>query len=188
VQDPIHDLSALGDAELIALTPRDSRAFDELHRRHVQRVYHFLLIHTPTPEDAADLTQHVFLRAWESLRTYQDRGLPFRAWLIRVARNAAIDMYRRNQLLTWDHLSEDMYPIDIGGPEAESVRAEELNQLRIAMGRLSREKQELLALRFAAGLKAPEIAAIVGKSDYAVRKQLSRTLRELEGLYGASED
>jgi len=178
MQEPVERWEALSDAELVAVAATEPRAFAELYRRHVQRVYHFLLVHTPAPEDAADLTQHVFLRAWESLHYYQDRGIPFHAWLIRIARNAATDMYRRSRVLTWDHL-EEAFPITIGDPEAQTMRAEELNQLRIAVGRLSREKQELLALRFAAKLGAPEIAAITDRSVHAVRKQLERTIEEL---------
>src|SRR5690349_2706692 len=86
---------AENDHSLVARAVHDADAFAELYHRHARRVFHYLLPYSDTAEDAADITHHVFLRALETLPRYQDRGSPFVVWLLRIARNAATDVYRR---------------------------------------------------------------------------------------------
>jgi RNA polymerase sigma factor (sigma-70 family) len=76
-----------------------------------------------------------------------------------------------------------MQPVSGDDPEAASVRREALNQLRFLISELDPIKQEMLALRFAGRLTAAEIALVVGKSEPAVQKQISRTLHHLQERY-----
>jgi RNA polymerase sigma-70 factor (ECF subfamily) len=166
---------------LIARARRDPRAFDELYRRYHRQIFGYLLTYAETSEDAADLTRHVFLRALEALPAYEEKGVAFSAWLFRIARNAATDSYRRRKrTMPWEHVPEAMHPLSEDRPEAATERREALNELRVLVSRLDARKQELLALRFAAGLSPAEIATVVGKSEPAVRKQLYRTIRVLQ--------
>ena len=137
-----------------------------------------------TEEDAADLTQYVFVQALDALPKYQERNLPFAAWLFRIARNAATDSYRRNRsTIAWELLPQALHPLATQNPETLVLQRERQEQLRRLLGKLDLKKRELLALRFASGLSIGEIALVVGKSEAAVRKQLARTLANLKNQY-----
>ncbi|HEX6506490.1 MAG TPA: RNA polymerase sigma factor [Chloroflexota bacterium] len=179
------DVEALGAGDERLLIERarwDSEAFARLYERYVDAVFRYLRTYAESEDDAADLTQHVFLRVLEALPRYQERGLPFRAWLFRIARNAATDTFRRRRrTLPWDHIPESLHPFSPGGdPETISLHREALNQLRVVVGQLPSEKQELLALRFAAGLSSAEIALVVGRSPAAVQKELVRIMHTVK--------
>lgn len=174
------------DQELIALAQTDAEAFAALYQRYLPSVYRYLLGFTGSREDAADLTQQVFARAFEHISRYEDRGLPFTAWLLRIARNAATDAGRRRRpVLAWEHLPTRTLPAAGTSVEDTALRREELQQLLLLVRRLPTEKQDLLALRFGGRLTCAEIAQIVGKSEAAVRKQIGRTLHQLKEEYHA---
>jgi RNA polymerase sigma-70 factor (ECF subfamily) len=178
------DFDAVPESRLIELARSDPAAFAALYRRYLRRVYRYLLIYADREEDTADLTQHVFLRVLEALSGYSDRGVPFAAWLFRIARNAATDAYRRRRkAIPWEHVPEALLPPASWDPLAASIRREALNELRVLVARLDPEKQEMLALRFAAGLTSAEIGSIVGKSEAAVKRQLSRTIASLRRAF-----
>jgi RNA polymerase sigma factor (sigma-70 family) len=161
----------------------DEDAFAELYRRHVALVYRYLLGFTGNPDEAADLTQHTFTRALERLPRYEGRG-SFSAWLLRIARNAAIDAYRRRRrLLPWDLLSEQHELAAEQNVESIVTHHESLAALRVLVARLPAEKRDLLALRFGAGLTCREIGAVVGKSEEAVKKQIARIVHQLTEAY-----
>lgn len=175
-----------GDAErdeaaLIRLAQAQPAAFGALYQRYVAGVYRYLRARTGTAEDAADLTQQVFLQALEALPTYRERGLPFGAWLFRIARNAATNFARRQRRgVSWDRLPESLQPHTRHDPETYVLQGEALAQLHRLLETLDPEKRELLALRFAAKLTAREIAAVVGKGEAAVKKQLARIVQFLQ--------
>jgi RNA polymerase sigma-70 factor (ECF subfamily) len=184
--DGIDDVDAESgdDAAQIAAAQRDPAAFGALYRRYLPQVFRYLRAHAPSAEDAADLTQQVFLRALDALPAYRSTGAPFAAWLFRIARHAAIDAARaRRPLLDAAALPEGLHPVDAQGPEGEAIRRESLGQLAALLRGLDPEKRELLALRFAGGLSATEIAGVVGKRPEAVKKQLTRTLQALKEHY-----
>jgi RNA polymerase sigma-70 factor (ECF subfamily) len=165
---------------LIQAARVDPVAFDELYQRYLTPIYRYLCLHTYSEEDAADLTQQVFLQALQALPRYRERQLPFAAWLFRIAHNLAVDNYRyRRNMVTWDWLTEPMHSISDSNPETILLERENLLQLRQLFEDLSPDKKELLALRFAAGFTAREIAIVVGKHEEAVQKQLLRIIGRL---------
>jgi RNA polymerase sigma-70 factor, ECF subfamily len=175
------------ERELIDAACRDMDAFAALYNRYRPRVFAYLLTYTTTIEDAADLTQYVFVRVLEALPSYCHGSTPLSAWLFRIARNAAIDAYRRRRrVLPWDHLPETLRSWPAEGPETASLHADDLNRLRLLVSQLDRNKQELLALRFAADLTIVEIAALLGKRESAVQKRLSRTIQRLKEQFHES--
>lgn len=172
------------ETELIAAARVDPLAFEGLYRTHEARIYSYMRVRTSSTEDAADLTQQVFLRALEAIPKYRERGLPFAAWLFRIAHNVAIDFQRRKrETVAWDALPEVLHPRSEQEPEAEVIRREELHRLRSLLAELEPDKRELVALRFVAKLSLKEIGVVVGKSEEAVCKQLSRTLHGLKEQY-----
>lgn len=183
VPSPDDDICREDDEQLILRAASDVDAFAELYRRYVPLVYRYLLSLTGNPDDAADLTQHAFIRALERLPRYQGRG-SFAAWLLQIARNAAIDAHRRRRrLLSWDLVARQDEPIAEHSVEATVDHHESLAILHALVKRLPVEKRDLLALRFGGGLTCREIALVVGKSEEAVKKQLSRTVRQLTEAY-----
>jgi RNA polymerase sigma-70 factor (ECF subfamily) len=180
------DLGASEESRLIRAAQANVTAFDALYERYLPRVYHYARAHVDDDHEAADLTQLVFLRALEALPRYQPRGVPFAVWLFRIARHAAIDGYRRQRpTISWDASGEALRAED-GEPLQDIIQQEEQQRLRLAINRLPREQQELLALSFAAGLTAPAIASVLGIKPDAVRKRLSRVIAALKESYHAS--
>jgi RNA polymerase sigma-70 factor, ECF subfamily len=171
---------------IIAAAQCDPRAFAPLYERYVTPVYRYLRSRLPTDEEAADVTQEVFVRALDALPRYRQGTAPFSAWLFRIARNMATDSHRRRRsTVTWEFLPEALHPTHPRATEETILEHETLDQLRSLLLQLSPEKQEILALRFVVGLTAREIASIIGKSEAAIHKQLRRTLHALKEQYRA---
>lgn len=142
--DPEEDFP-LDERALIDRARVDSAAFAQLYRRYVDRVFRYLRTYTENDDDAADLTQHVFLRALEALPGYRNEGAPFGGWLFRIARNAATDAFRRRRrVLPWDHVPPELHPLSANDPEAASLQREALNQVRVLVSQLDPEKWERL--------------------------------------------
>lgn len=184
-ESPFPQLEAEDEADLIKRAQLEPAVFAELYRRHLGRIYAYLRTRVTCDEDAADQAQQVFLQAFDALPNYRSRpGLPFSAWLFQIARNIVIDAHRRHHIIIpWDSLPPGSQPFLAAGPEENMLQQESLAQLRRHLARLDPAKRELLALRFAAGLTAPQIATIVGRSPAAVKKDLTRTLHRLKELY-----
>ncbi len=172
------------EAALILAAQRDPAVFDLLYTRYCTRIYRYLRARTNSEEEAVDLSQQVFLQALTALPRYRQQGLPFAAWLFRIARNAVTDAHRRNKAeLQWDQLPYALHPTSSDNPEKMALHKETIARLRALLSRLDPEKRELIALRFVAELTAKEIAALVGKSEAAVHKQITRTLHALKEQY-----
>ena len=143
------------DDELLRAAQADPGEFAALYERYRDPVYAYLRTRTATAEDAADLVQQVFLQALRSLGRVDDAER-FRAWLFRIARNAAIDSHRRRRIsVDLDLVPQlDQHP-DRSNPEDVAVRHEHMRELLAAIGTLDPGKRELLALRYAGGLRIP---------------------------------
>ena len=170
------------DEAFVAAARSDPESFGALYERYLPRVYRYLAARASSPEEAADLTQAVFLKAYDQLGRYKPGKAPFAAWLFRIARNAAIDSHRRQRpAIPWEWVPELASEGDSG--EHSVLRAERLQELRGLLSNLETEKRDLLALRYAGGLTIAEIAPLVGKKPEAVKKQLQRTLQQLKEHY-----
>ncbi|GCE11160.1 RNA polymerase sigma factor [Tengunoibacter tsumagoiensis] len=153
-------------------------------------IFAYIRLHTPSREDAEDLTLDVFTSALE-----QDNLAAFRpeerlAWLRRVAHNRLIDAYRRatrRPTIVLDEIIEKMLVDDKESPEQSAVRRESYIQLHQKVQQLSELQQQLLRLRYGDGLRFAEIAILLNKREEALRKLLSRTLITLRQLYQQSD-
>lgn len=183
IRDTIAD-AGLDDVVLVQQAQADPAVFDAIYRRYRNRIYWYLRSRTQTEDDAADLTQHVFLQAMEHLQQYRAKRGPFAAWLFAIARHAATDFHRRHHTtVEWECLPAALHPVDALDVELDAEKKEMLAHLDHLLGALPADKREILALRFAGRLTIPEIAAVIGKSAEATRKQLTRTLQTLEDNY-----
>ena len=172
------------ESALIQAARTDADAFGELYRLYVGRVYRYLRSRTKREEDAADLTQQTFLQALNALPRYKERGLPFAAWLFRIARNVATDAHRRHRsTVTWEALPESLHPVEHQSPEAETLERDALAHLRALVAGLDLHLQELVTLHFISRLTLQEIALVVGTSETTVQRRLAKTLRSLKEQY-----
>ncbi len=153
---------------------------NSMHRE----IYRYLYAHLDDVMDAEDLTGEVFLKAWQSVPNYNERGIPFVAFLFRIARNALIDHYRRRKHSD-PHAPEEMDGIrndaeqDIG--EIISNKTEHQQMLQ-ALSQLKPDFNEVLTLRFIAGLSPDETAEVMNRSTGAVRVLQHRALATLREI------
>ncbi len=155
----------------------DEAAFAALYDAFAPRLYRFFRFRV-SDTTAEDLTQKVFLKMIEQLPNYRSQGVPFAAWVFRVARNAWIDEHRTSHAsLPLDTLDQESGEPD--GPEEQAVRASELEAVRGAVSRLPEDQREVISLRFFAGLTPREVAAQMGRSEGSVRTIQHRALQTL---------
>ncbi|GHO71651.1 ECF RNA polymerase sigma factor SigD [Ktedonobacter sp. SOSP1-52] len=156
-------------------------AFEPLYLRYRERMYYYLRTRVQSAEDAADLTHQVFLQALQALPRYRYRGVPFSVWLFRIAHHTAVNVSsRRFSTVPWDAFAEAVVCKPEQDPESYVLRQETFTHVRNLLQTLPAHKRELLALRFAADLTVPEIAAIIGKRPDTIKKQLARLLQSLK--------
>lgn len=157
---------------------RDSAAFGCLYEFYLDRIYRYVYYRVGSTSEAEDLTEQVFLKAWEAIDRYEQRGVPFAAWLYRLAHNLVIDHYRgKRPTSTLDEMSE---ADEIGGDVEATVQGLlEAEEVRAAIGRLNPDYQQMIVLRFVEGLSHAEVAKIVGKSEGATRVVQHRALQSL---------
>lgn len=176
--------SATDEAALVRAAQAERSQFAILYDRYIDRIYAYVRSRTASDEDAADLTQQIFVRALEALPRYRERRVPFAAWLFRIARNATVDYHRRRRTaLTWDSVPEALHPHADLDLEAGALHRDDMARLRVLLRDLAPDTRELLALRFAAGLSIAEVAAVIGKSEEATKKRILRTLQTLKERY-----
>lgn len=168
-------LAHLDDLACVTLAQRgDDKAFTELVRRYQDRIYRFLLRLTRSPDDALDLTQDTFLRAYQGLDRWRPDAL-FRTWLFRIARNVAFDRLRRDKLVEFVELAPDVdLPDTTAGPEAIVETAQRLRQLEAALERLPAEHREILLLREIEDMAYDEIAVVLNLNVGTVKSRLAR--------------
>lgn len=161
----------------------DTLAFGMLYECYAPRVFRFLYAHLDQRMDAEDLTEEVFLRVWQALPDYQERGAPFGGFVFRVAHNALFDHYRRSHRRGEpEALDEERLPAAQSDPAENSVAAVESAELKRLLEQLGQDQRTVLALRFLAGLTPDETGQAMGKSSGAVRVLQHRALRALRKL------
>lgn len=172
------------DADLAQAARDDPQAFGALFVRHRAAVYRFLRARTSADDEAAELTAVAFERAFVAMPRYRRVGdagaLP---WLLRIARNAAVDAGRRHRPIPIDSLSLEQHPADLSDPETSVLEREALDQVRELVRALPEAQRDAIVLRYANRLPAREIAEVIGKSQAATEKLLARALAALKEVY-----
>ncbi len=165
----------------------DPEAFGTLYEQYVGRIFNYIYYRTGNVYDAEDLTERVFLRALRHIRHYDHRGLPFSAWLYRIAHNLVANWHRDNSRRKEIPLEERLHTSQ-GAifPESEVLRLEEQEQLMRLVRRLPADRQQLLILKFVEHLSNAEIGVIMGKTEGAIKSLYHRTLLALREELGAT--
>ena len=155
-------------------------AFEELVRRHEKRVYAVALRSSGSPEDAEDITQEVFLRAWRSIEEFRgDSG--FSTWLFRITMNMCVDFARHKHaqpqtqpLVMGEEESERPLPDTAPTPEEHLDNSELGRELAAALDEVSEEHRRIVLLRDVSGMSYTEIAEVLEISEGTVKSRLSR--------------
>lgn len=168
------------EVALIRAAKEDNEAFGLLYERYVERVYNYIYYRTGSVYDAEDLTERVFMRAMRHIHNYSDRGLPFSAWLYRIAHNLVANWYRDNSRRKEVPL-EDSLAVQPRSdhPEQELLRVEERERLLGVLRGIPADRQQLILLKFVEHLSNAEIAAVMGRTEGAIKSLYHRTLLSL---------
>ncbi|MBI3737925.1 MAG: sigma-70 family RNA polymerase sigma factor [Chloroflexi bacterium] len=170
---------------LLRASQGDREAFGLLYERYIERIFNYVYYRTGNLHDAEDLTARVFQRAMNHIHNYTDRGVPFSAWLYRIAHNLVANWHRdrsRRQEIPLNDLP--IVPSKDDRPEATLVRSQEQDSLLRLIRQLPAERQTLLILKFVENLSNAEIGQIMGRSEGAVKSLYHRTLLALRDQIG----
>lgn len=168
------------DLELVRRAAGEPEAFGLLYERHVRRIYNYIYYRTGDHHDAEDLTARVFQRALRHVGAFQDMGVPFSAWLYRIAHNLVANWHRDRSRRPVVPL-EDHTVLTPGSqhPESLAMAREVGEDLLELIRRLPEERQQLLILKFAERLSNAEIGQIMGRTEGAIKSLYHRTLGSL---------
>jgi RNA polymerase sigma-70 factor (ECF subfamily) len=173
----VEDINPLPvDAELIAQAKAGQiEAFGELYQRYLEPIYRYVRIRVAEDSIAEDLTELVFLRAFEALDRYKERGKPFSAFLYQVARNLLVDHYRQQKKEVPLEAADHMVATESTADE-HVIRGERIEMLQRALADLRADYQEVIRLRVILALPTATVAEWMGRSEGAVRVLLHRAL------------
>ena len=168
------------DKALIERAKADKEAFGQLYEIYVERIYNYVYYRTGNVADAEDLTAKIFVRAMKHIPRYEDKGVPFSAWLYRIAHNLVANWHRdnsRRQIIALDDITH--WHVGDESPEFATQLMEDKALLLAAIRRLPSDRQELLILKFVERLSNAEIGDIMGRSEGAIKSLYHRTLLSL---------
>jgi RNA polymerase sigma-70 factor (ECF subfamily) len=164
---------------------RDQEAFAQLYEEHFDKIYRYVTFKIGNKTEAEDMTQQVFLNALQSISSFKWKGIPFSAWLFRIAHNQVVD-YLRSKKRTTVPLDESLVSND-NNPQLLTEQKLDIEQLILATEKLTEAQRDVISLRFAGELSIAQVAKAMGKSQGAVKAlqhsaivALRKTLRVTE--------
>lgn len=163
-------------------------AFGMLYERYVGKIYNYVYFRVGNNDDAEDLTAKVFFKALKNIAGYRHMGLPFSAWLYRIAHNLVANHHRDAVRMAQMPIEDLVIPDQsrTAAPEASMSKKQDSDYLMSLINRLSPQKKELIILKFVEKLSNDEIGVIFGKTEGAIKSLYHRTLTELKEM--AKED
>ena len=162
------------EADVARARAGDTAAFAALVRRHQDRVFGFILRMLDARDEAMELTQDVFVKAWQALPGWRPEAR-FSTWLLQIARNAALDQLRRRRVVQFAPLDDGMDVADTApGPEARYASRQRQALLDHALQQIAAEHREILLLREVEGLAYGELASVLGIAEGTVKSRLAR--------------
>jgi RNA polymerase sigma-70 factor (ECF subfamily) len=179
---PDRNYAEAEDVQLAAWAKHDGEAFGELYTRYIKKIYNYVYYRTGNHHDAEDLTSRVFFRALAHIGNYQDRGVPFSAWLYRIAHNLVANWHRdrdRRKIIPLDdYITSDN---ETNVPESVTEHLQETEFLLESIRDLPEDRQQLLILKFVERLSNAEIGVIMDRTEGAIKSLYHRTLLSLRG-------
>jgi RNA polymerase sigma-70 factor (ECF subfamily) len=166
-----------GEHHEIAAAKADPARFAALYERYFADIFRFIMRRTSHRDLTADLAQQTFLKAMLGLPKYEPRGLPFRAWLYRIALNEVRMHWRKKK-----EVLIDVSYAEVRGLSEEmglDLDQEEMQRLAGALGRLDADRARLIELRFMDGLSFAELGQVLGIGEDAAKMRTHRVLAQL---------
>jgi RNA polymerase sigma-70 factor (ECF subfamily) len=169
-----------GKTEVPALVERavggSFGAFGELYSIFLDQIYRYVFYQVKDRMTAEDLTEEIFLKAWEAMGKFQQKRVPFSAWLYRIAHNHVIDYFRTRR----QHVAlEDVEPAADDNPEQRAEERIVQQELAEVISYLPPQQRQVIILKFIEGLDNEEIAQIMRKRQGAIRMLQMRALTAL---------
>lgn len=159
----------------------EDSALTWLYQTYYPKVYNYAFLHLGDPAMAEDLASDVMVKVLESLKDYRFRGVPFAAWVFRIAHNRVIDVHRRRKRRGEVDLKEDLVAA-LDDPSAAAERAFRRGQLQAALLLLTEEQRQTIILKFIEGFDNASVAQILGRSQGAVKSLQHRALASLRRI------
>ena len=158
----------------------DLAALGALYNLHVDRIYQYALYRTGDDQTAEDIAAEVFLRAIESIGNYEDQGVPFAAWLYRIAHARVVDFWRSSKRHQTAPLEDPLLQEELTSQD-DGIDIDFLQHrlLATALRQLTDDQQNVIVLKFRQGLSNAEIAQMLGKTEGAVKALQWRALEAL---------
>lgn len=147
----------------------DNEAFAQLYESHFNKIFRYVVMKIGNQMEAEDMTQQVFVRAYESIGSYRSKGIPFSAWLFRIAHNQMVDYVRKQSKKQTVSLDESLPIMDKTDLEHDIETKIEMEKVVLASKQLTKAQQEVINLRFAGGLSIAEVAKTMRKSEGAIK-------------------
>lgn len=167
----------------------DEGAFELLAKRHLKGVYSFILRFVGDAEATEDLTQETFLKAWKGLKSYNPQKSSPKTWLLRIARNSAIDFMRKRKHIPFSEFEHDGENIltetipDTGKlPDEIFAEAEDASAVQQALAALPARGREVLLLYYTNDLTFAEIGTLLGEPANTVKSRHRRALLQMRTL------
>lgn len=183
--DIVEDFS--DEAALVRAAQGDREVFGLLYERYVERIFNYVFYRTGNVHDAEDLTERVFIRALNHIDAYSDRGLPFSAWLYRIAHNLVANWHRDNSRRKEIPLDDGLFSAQHSDhPEHELLKSEERDNLLRVIRTLPVDRQQLLILKFVDNLSNAEIGQVMGRTEGAIKSLYHRTLLTIRDDLGTT--
>lgn len=175
------------EQDFIALTKQaqdgDKEAFEQLYNNYFVPLNRYILLRVGDENDADDLTQTVFIKFFNNLSNWQDKGYQPSAYLYTIARSVIADHFRSIGRKGSKHSNSEeilaMLTDKSQSPHQDVIQSEEISTLYTHLKQLPDKYQEVLLLRYIENLSSNDIATIINKSDVATRKMLSRAVAAL---------
>ncbi len=146
----------------------DKEAFTELYETYFGKLYRYVVARIGNRAEAEDMTQQVFVKAYKSISSYRWRGVPFSAWLFRIAHNLVVDFFRKESKRPTVPLEESLVASNDNVQQVVERRLD-IERVMAATRQLTEAQREVVSLRFAGGLAIAEVARVMGKSEGAVK-------------------
>ncbi|MFC2000618.1 sigma-70 family RNA polymerase sigma factor [Chloroflexota bacterium] len=162
---------------------RKERLLAGLYEEYYDKIARYIFVRIHNRSESEDLAGDVFLRALESLDSYQERGVPMHSWLFRIAHNRVVDYFRKQGKRKTVPL-DTVEVADLMNVEETVERQWQVERVSQAMAQLTMAQRDVIALRFFSGLSSEEVGKILGKSSGAVREMQSAGVKSLRRLIG----
>jgi RNA polymerase sigma-70 factor (ECF subfamily) len=156
----------------------DESALEALYQTYYPKIYNYAFLQMGDVHASEDLAADVMLKMLESIKSYQFRGLPFGAWVFRIARNRLIDLHRRRRRRGEVDLSETLVS-SLASPQALAEQAIERGQIQIALKHLTDEQRQVIVLKFIEGFDNRSAGRVMNRSEGAIKSLQHRAIGSL---------